>query len=205
MIFEPRDVFQKLEFDKILELLEKEALTPLAAERLKALSPITKFDQIDRWLRETKEYKLTLEKNDRLPLDVFSDIRPDLRMLEITDYTLGAEAFQRLLRILLNMRDLFKFFSGVKKEIYPNLYEHVRMLSFDEELISAISLVFDDEGEIRPNASPDLIRIRREMQQKVREIDQRFRQIIQEYRSKGWLSDSPESFRNGRRVLSAPA
>lgn len=205
MIFEPRDVFQKLEFDKILELLEKEALTPLAAERLQALTPTTKFEQIDRWLRETKEYKLTLEKNDRLPLEVYSDIRQDLRMLAIDDYTLGAEAFQRLLRIMLNMRDLFKFFSGVKKEIYPNLYEQVRMLSFDEGLISAISQVFDDDGEIRPNASPDLIRIRREMQQKVREIDQRFRQIIQEYRTKGWLSDSPESFRNGRRVLSAPA
>ena len=32
-----------------------------------------------------------------------------------------------------------------------------------------------------------------------------FRQIIQDYRAKGWLSDTPESFRNGRRVLSVPA
>jgi DNA mismatch repair protein MutS2 len=49
------------------------------------------------------------------------------------------------------------------------------------------------------------MRIRREMQHKARELDGKFRQMVQEYRSKGWLSDSPESFRSGRRVLSVPA
>jgi DNA mismatch repair protein MutS2 len=49
------------------------------------------------------------------------------------------------------------------------------------------------------------MRIRREMQHKARELDGKFRQLVQEYRSKGWLSDSPESFRSGRRVLSVPA
>jgi hypothetical protein len=36
MIFEPKDVFRKLEFDKVLDLLEKESLTPMAAEELYA-------------------------------------------------------------------------------------------------------------------------------------------------------------------------
>lgn len=203
--FEPRDVFQKLEFDKILDLLEKEALTPMAAAELQALKPSTSFSQIDIWLREVREYKLGLEKNDRFPIETYADLRPDLRMLDIPGYTLQAEAFQRIVRILLLMRDIFKFFAGVKKEIYPRLYDIVRPLSFDEGLIRAIHAVFDEKGEIRPDASPELMRIRREMQHKVRELDHRFRQIIQEYRSKGWLSDTPESFRNGRRVLSAPA
>ena len=205
MNFEPRDVFQKLEFDKILDLLEKEALTPMAAAAVRELQPSTTFSQIDLWLREVREYKLSLEKNDRFPIDIYADLQPDLRMLDIPGYTLQAEAFQRIVRIMLLMRDIFKFFSGVKKEIYPRLYDIVRNMSFDEGLIRAIHAVFDEKGEIRPDASPELMRIRREMQHKVRELDHRFRQIIQEYRSKGWLSDTPESFRNGRRVLSAPA
>ncbi len=206
MIFEPKDVFRKLEFDKILDLLEKEALTPLAAEELRALHPGTDFHAIDLALRETREFKLALEKNDRFPLAAFADVRPDLRMLDIDGYTLQAESFQGILRILLVVRDLFKFFAGgAKKEIYPKLYDILRPLSFDEGLIKAITQVFDEKGDIRPDASPDLQRIRREMQQKVRELDGRFRQIIQEYRTKGWLSDSAESFRNNRRVLSVPA
>jgi DNA mismatch repair protein MutS2 len=127
-------------------------------------------------------------------------------MLEIDGYTLQMESFQGILRILFNMRDIFRYFaSGPKKDIYPKLFDLIRPLSFDEALIKAIQQVFDDKGEIRPDASPDLMRIRREMQHKARELDGKFRQLVQEYRSKGWLSDSPESFRSGRRVLSVPA
>lgn len=204
--FEPKDVFRKLEFDKVLDLLEKEALTPMAAEELRAIAPSTDFKAIDLQLREVREFKLALENNDRFPLAAFPDIRPALKMLDIEGYTLQAESFQGILRILFSLRDIFKFFAGgAKKEIYPKLYDITRPLSYDEGLIKAITAVFDEKGDIRPDASPELMRIRREIQQKIRELDTRFRQVIQEYRAKGWLSDTPESFRNGRRVLSVPA
>lgn len=196
---------RKLEFDKVLDLLEKETLTPMAAEVLRHIAPQTDFKTIDVQLREVREFKLILDKNDRFPLDAFADIRGDLKMLEIEGYTLQAEAFQGILRILLLSRDIFKYFGGPKKEIYPKLYELVRHLSFDEGLIKAIMRVFDEKGDIRPDASPELMRIRRETQQKLRDLDVRFRQIVQEMRSKGWLADPPESFRNHRRVLAVTA
>ncbi|MFN0034090.1 MAG: endonuclease MutS2 [Saprospiraceae bacterium] len=206
MTFEPKDVFRKLEFDKVLDLLEKESLTPMAAEVLRAVAPLTDFSKIDKALREAREFKLILENKDRFPLERFPDIPPSLKMLDIEGFTLQAEAFQGILRVLVMMRDVFKFFAGgAKKEIYPKLYDVTRGLSNDEGLMKSITAVFDEKGEIRPDASPELMRIRRDIQQKVRELDGRFRQIIQECRSKGWLSDSPESFRNGRRVLSVPA
>ncbi|MFN0213446.1 MAG: endonuclease MutS2 [Saprospiraceae bacterium] len=217
MIFEPKDVFRKLEFDKVLDLLEKEALTPMAAETLRAIVPITHYIKIEQSLRETREFKLMLENRDRFPLETFPDIQPDLKMLDIDGFTLQAEAFQGILKVLVMMRDVFKFFAGgAKKEIYPKLYDisqswaqsegltSSETLTF-EKLMKAITAVFDEKGGIRPDASPELMRIRRDTQQKIRELDGRFRQIIQECRSKGWLSDSPESFRNGRRVLSVPA
>lgn len=206
MVFEPKDVVRKLEFDKVVDLLEKEVLTTMAAELARAVTPSTDFAKIDLELRETRDFKLALEKNDRFPIQSFPDIRPDLRMLEIDGYTLQVESFQGVLRILFTMRDIFKYFAGgAKKEIYPKLFDIVRPLSYDEGLIKAIQAVFDDKGDIRPDASPELMKIRRETQQKLRELDGKFRQLVQEYRSKGWLSDSPETFRSGRRVLSVPA
>ena len=206
MQFEPKDVFKKLEFDKVLDLLEKEALTPMAGEVLRHISPYTDFAEIDTALREVREFKLALEKNDRFPMEAFPDITPDLKMLDIDGYTLQAESFQGILRVLFVMRDIFRFFGGgAKKEIYPKLYDHIRGLSYDEGLAKAIAAVFDDKGDIRPDASPELMRIRKDIQHKLRELDGRFRQIIQEYRAKGWLSDTPESFRNHRRVLSVPS
>lgn len=206
MHFEPRDVVQKIEFDKVLELLEKEALTPMAAAELRALAPLHAFDALDKRLREVRDYKLALEKNDRIPLNAFADIHGDLQRLAVEGYTLQAESFQGILGILIVMRDLMRYFhSGAKKEIYPKLYELLRELRLDEGLIKAITAVFDEKGDLRPDASPELLRIRREMSQKMRELDSRFRQIVQEYRSKGWLSETPETFRNNRRVLSVPA
>lgn len=204
--FEPRDVFRKLEFDKIIELLEKEALTRMGAEELAQLTPDTSFSRIDMALREVRDWKLALEKNDRIPLSSFEDIRDDLKRLEIEGYTLQSESFQQILQILLNMRDLFKFFAQtVKREIYPKVYDILRPLSFDEGLSKAIMAVFDEKGDIRPDASPDLQRIRREIVAKNRDLDVTFRHIVQDFRSKGWLADTSESIRNGRRVLTVQA
>lgn len=204
--FEPRDVPRKLEFDKVLDLLVKEALTPMAAATLQALQPGISCKDIELQLREIAEFKLTLEKNDRFPLAAFDDIQPDLKMLAIDGYTLQAGAFQNILRILVLTKDIFRYLhAGQKKEIYPKLFDIIRPLSLDEGLIKAIHTVFNDQGEIRPDASPELLRIRKEITQKMRELDSRFRQIVQEYRGKGWLADTTESFRNGRRVLAVPA
>ena len=206
MHFEPRDVFRKLEFDKVLELLEKEALTQMGAEILAHLSPDTSFSRIDAGLREVRDWKLALEKNDRIPIMAFEDVRDDLKRLEIEGYTLQSESFQHILQILLNMRDLFKFFAQtVKREIYPKIYDIMRPLSFDEGLSKAIMAVFDEKGQIRPDASPELQRIRRDIIGKSRDLDVRFRQLVHEFRSKGWLADTSESIRNGRRVLTVPA
>ena len=206
MNFEPRDVFRKLEYDKVIELLVKEALTPMAAEQLAELVPTTNFTSIDLSLREIRDYKLALEKNDRIPIATFQDVRDDLKRLEIEGYTLQSESFQAILRILQLVRDLYKYFGQtVKREIYPKIYDVLRPHSFDEGLMKAINAVFDEKGDIRPDASPELQRIRREIVHKTRDLDARFRQIVQEFRAKGWLADTGESIRNGRRVLAVPA
>ena len=148
MHFEPRDVFRKLEFDKVVDLLEKEALTPMAAELLRDITPGTDFSEIDQALREVRDWKLALEKNDRIPLNSFNDIREDLKMMQVDGFTLGAESFQGILLILLNIRDLFRYFNPtVKKEIYPKLYDNLRPLSYDEGLAKAIMAVFDEKGD----------------------------------------------------------
>jgi DNA mismatch repair protein MutS2 len=204
-MFFPSDIFEKLEFDKVLDLIARECLTPMAIEKVHELSPSTQFAVIDQALRQVKEMKLSIEKNDRFPLVRFSDFRADITLLPKEGYTLQVETFQAILEVLVAMRDIFKYFQGVKKEIYPNLYGLVRVMHMDEDLIAAINRVFDEKGNVRSEASPELATIRRELSAKHREIDQKFRQIVADYRSKGFLSDSPESFRNNRRVLSVPS
>ncbi|MFK7937157.1 MAG: endonuclease MutS2, partial [Saprospiraceae bacterium] len=65
--------------------------------------------------------------------------------------------------------------------------------------------VIDEEGNIRPNASPELLKIHKLTISKQKELDSAFRRVIAKYRDKGWLTDNLESVRNGRRVLSVPS
>ncbi|MCB0593496.1 MAG: endonuclease MutS2 [Lewinellaceae bacterium] len=202
----PRDLYEKLEFDKVLELLEKECLGQLGSETVRSLKPADDIELIERSLDETREFKLSLDENDRFPLSGYSVISEELRMLEVEGYVLAEEGLRSIRGVLAFTRDIFRFFKGAsRRETYPSLFANIREISFDEALIEAIEKVVDEEGNIRPDASPELLKIRRQIQARQKELERQFRIIINEYRSKGWLSDNIESFRNGRRVLSVPS
>ncbi len=205
MQLEPKDLYEKLEFDKILALLEKECYGELGKQAVKQLPMMTNVADIERCLNETWEYKITIGQSDHFPLSTYEDLAEDLKYLHVEDYVLPEDAWRRILNVLLITGDIFRFFDKERKEIYPYLFDIIRPIDYNSELAKAIQKVFDEEGNIRPNASPTLSKIRSQITSRQRDMDKVFRILIQEYRSKGWLTDNVESIRNGRRVFSAPS
>lgn len=204
MQLEPKDLFERLEFDKVLELVERECLGELGVEAVRQLSPMTRIGSIEQRLLEVKEFRLTLDKSDIFPITEYFDLAEDLYYLNIEDYVLPEESFKRISIVLRFVRDIFWYFTPTRKEVYPVLHKIIQPVVFEEFLIKEIELVIDEEGNIRPDASPALMRIRKDMQNKLKELDKRFRVLINEFKKKDWLADNVESIRNGRRVLSVP-
>ncbi len=205
MLLAPKDLYEKLEFDKIIELAARECMGELGYNELMAMKPSSDIALIDKGLREVREFKMSIHKNDRFPVYNYIEISDDLKMLDIEGYVLVVEGLQRINVVLLFIRDIFRFFTVPRREIYPNLYEIVKQFKFDEDLQKAIDRVIDDKGLIRSTASPDLEKIRRTITGKQRDLDKVFRGIVGELRQKGLLTDMVETFRNGRRVLSVPS
>jgi DNA mismatch repair protein MutS2 len=203
----PKDLYQTLEFDKILELTEDYCYGTLGKEHFQHLIPSTEASQIERWLLEVFEYTQTYENNHNFPISQYSSISADLRMLGIEGYILSADSLKSVAKTLLVCYNIYGFFSKRKstKTLYPTLFDIIRVADFDKELLAEIQRVIDEEGNIRSNASPELMRIARMQGSKRQELDKKFRQIVVHYQSKNWLKDNNESFRNGRRVLSVPA
>lgn len=203
----PKDLYQTLEFDKVLEITESYCYGELGKSYFQQLTPSTEASQIERWLLEVFEYSQTYENNHNFPISNYGSIREDLKMLAIEGYVLSVDSLRNITKTLLVSYDIYSFFSKRKsaKNLYPNLYNIIRIVDYDKELLDEIQRVIDDEGNIRPTASPELMRIARMQSSKRQELDKKFRQIIVHYQSKGWLKDNKESFRNGRRVLSVPA
>ena len=205
MLLLPKDLYEKLEFDKILQLLEKESLGAPAAAYFEQLEPSTDLALIEKQLKEVKDLKLSLEKNDKFPLAAYETFEEEIKMLPIQGYVLTVDSLQRINRSLLIFRELYKFFTPVRREIYPTLYFTIKDTAYDESLAKEIMRVIDPEGIIRADASQELIKIRRSIQSKQRELESVYKRIISEYRQKGWLTDNAETLRNGRRVLAVPS
>ena len=205
MQLEPKDLYEKLEFDKVLALLAGECYGQLGREAALGLPVTADVAAIERQLQETWECKAIAEQGDSFPLRTYEDITTDLKYLHVEDYVLPEEAWRRILHVLLITGNIFRFFDEEKKEVYPHLYDIIRTVEYDASLAGAIQKVFDEEGRIRPNASAALSRLRSQITSRQRDMDKVFRILIQEYRGKGWLTDNVESVRNGRRVLSVPA
>ena len=201
MILVPSDTIDKLEFDKILDLLESHALSEITRGHIQSTIPDTKAQAIFYELTRVQQYKLTFENNDPLPIRAFKDITENLHHLRIEGYVLNEDIIIGIFDQLLIIREILKFFRGDRQEQYDQIYRLVSKVELDKNLMNAFEVIFDEEGEIRPNASPKLVKISRSMKSKKVELDKRFRIFLAEYKAKGWLSDIGESIRNGRRVL----
>jgi DNA mismatch repair protein MutS2 len=205
MRLEPKDLYEKLEFDKVIELVAAECLGELGVEQVHKIRPTDDVAWIDRRLKEVNELRLIIGKNEKFPIQVYFNIMDELRMLDIEGYTLDVEGLQKINRLLLIIRDIYRFFNKDRRDIYPTLYEIIRVISFDNELVQAIEKVIDVKGEIRADASPELQKIRKSINSRQRDLDKEFKAVIGKFKQLGYLTDSEETFRNGRRVLSVPS
>ena len=205
MRLEPKDLFQRLEFDKVLLLIEQECQGELGKAAALQIKPGANLERIETKLKEAREMRRAIEYNDRMHIPPYADLQEDLQLLEIQDYVLPEDGLRRLNVSLVAVAGIYDFFTDTRREVYPSMYDIVRQIHFDKTLILEIDRVIDPEGVIRTNASPELGRIRKVLQGKQRELDKVFKEVIQTYRTKGWLTENVESFRNGRRVLSVPA
>jgi DNA mismatch repair protein MutS2 len=207
MEFAPNDLFEKLEFDKIILIVESLCLGEPGSEYFKNLKLSNLPHVLERQLQEVFEYKKTFSENHQFPGTAYFDISEDLKMLSIEGFVLSVDSLRNIAQILHGTQKFYRFFNpkSENRALYPNLFNIIRETDFDEALLVSINRVVDDEGNIRPDASPELQRIARMQASKRQELDKRFRQVANFYNSKNQLADTVESFRNGRRVLAVLA
>ena len=202
----PEDTHQKLEFDKVRQLLEGQCLGELGRSYARELATLTDANSIARALGQTEEFRRGTEDKDIFTLAAYDDVSEELRALRVAGYVLVESGLAKLNVLLLQAKGIFAFFrTDARRAKYPQLYAVVRQVDYVAELSASIEAVIDAEGTIRSDASDDLARIRRLIGSKQREVEKAFRAVIEKYRRSGLLSDTVESFRNGRRVLSVPS
>jgi DNA mismatch repair protein MutS2 len=206
MFFYPEDFKEKLEFHKIIDLLKLECLSEVSKTYFDELELSSDVDRIQQLLTETEEYKHAMEVGETLPIAFFESIKNDIPLLKKEGYVLEIEAIQRIHHLIKMGLGLLAYFEdGERQTNFPLLSAISLKINVDPSLVSDIDRVIDEEGNIRPNASAELLRISKLIRSKERELDRVFAQMITKYKNSGYLADTLESLRNGRRVLTVAA
>ncbi len=203
MIFKyPDNLFEKLEFDKVLHLVEKNIL----GQKTKVTFYDTKIaldkDEVVKRLTEVSQWKAGIEEDNEIPIGKYESLEEDIPLLKKEGYVLSVDAIRRIYRMIHLGANVIRFFENhALRQRFPLLYHICSTIEIDAGLMVEIDRVLDREGNVRQDASPALAQINRMIRSKERELDEIFRTILKKYASLGYLADTQESMRYGRRVL----
>lgn len=206
MLLYPKDLKEKLEFTRVIEYIREECLSEMAGHYFEELEIQSSLEVIEQLINETDEYKKSLERGEHLPISHFESISDDVALLRKEGYVLDIESIRRIYVVVSIGLDLTKYFQEPEKTRFnPLISRIVSAILIDKALITEIDRVLDEEGEVRPDASPELLRISKHIKSKERELDKIFNSELESFKSKGFLVENAESIRNGRRVLTVAA
>ncbi len=201
----PKDIESKLEFDKIRQILVKYCFGEDAKKYLQEAPVYHDFKRISTLLDEVESCRNLFAKNHSLSIGPYQSIKEELEWLLSKGRILEVESILKIQEVLLILDHIkFAFNEKLKLEFSP-LAKIIQRIEIPSEISKAIGKIFDIDGSIKQNASPELSKIFKLIGQKSRALESSFRSILQKYQKKGWLSESLETLRNGRRVLSVKA
>lgn len=197
---------EQIEFHKIREILASYAKGLQGRNACLTLHPETDLDLIANRMDEVYEYASMSSLSARLQLSEYADVASAIEHLGIEGYTLAQEELHEIGQQLSMVASIHRFFEKADhRRDYPVLSAWVRAAADPSSLIKLIRRVIDEKGDIKPDASPELQRIARARDEEVTRLNREFVRLISKYKNEGWLTDTVESIRSGRRVLCVQA
>lgn len=195
---------QDLEFNTVLQTVSDACNTEIGKQKALEIVPFNDKENLMNALLQTSEYLSSFTNNNAIPNHGFDSLTNDLKFLAIEDSFLEVGSFRKIATLSETVNLLLLFFKKFQ-EYYPKLNERATQVEYTKYIIQKIDEIVDKYGEIKDNASPDLINIRRDMSLVRGKVNQSFGQAMSQYNSLGYLDEIKESFVENRRVLAVLA
>ena len=151
----PENCLERLGFNEVRQLIYKHCLSPMGQQMVSKMQVMTKFDQINKFLRQTNEFKSILENQEPLQISTFFDIKTLADKIRVEGTYLVEEELYQMYASLQTVFSVLRFFEE-RKEVYPNLEALFEHLPVEKNILKKIETVLDPKGKIKPNASPAL-------------------------------------------------
>ncbi|MFM9825383.1 endonuclease MutS2 [Flavobacterium sp.] len=204
MISITEKTLQDLQFPTVLETISAICNTDIGKQKALEIIPFQEKEILIKELMHTTEYVSSYQNNNAIPNHGFDAISYEIKFLAIEDSFLEVGSFRKIATISETTNNLLHYFKKFD-DYYPNLNVKASEVELTKDIIHLVDVVVDKYGEIKSNASPDLLNIRREMNTVRGKVNQSFGVSLTQYNSLGYLDDIKESFVQNRRVLAVLA
>jgi DNA mismatch repair protein MutS2 len=200
MISITEKTLQDLQFPTVLETISTICNTDIGKQKALEITPFRDKETLMQSLHQTSEYVSSFQNNNAIPNHGFDAITHEIKFLAIEYSFLEVGSFRKIATISSTTNFLLNYFKKFE-DYYPNLNSRALEVEFTKDIISMVDEVVDKYGEIKDNASADLLSIRRNMNMVRGKVNQSFGVALTQYNSLGYLDDIKESFVQNRRVL----
>ena len=192
---------EKLEFDKIINILLGFCITEKGKTLAKNLLPSNDFNEIQNMLNETKEAVCLLYRISFPSFYEFEDISLSIKNLE-SGISLSCFSILNLNKIFKMAYELKNYFNKdyILDTDFPILSNLFNMLYTNKNIIEKINKSISDEGFLQDEASLELKNIRKKQKNLEQEIRNKLNNMIHGSFSK-YLQDSIITIRNDRFVI----
>ncbi|MBP6424319.1 MAG: DNA mismatch repair protein MutS [Flavobacterium sp.] len=204
MISITEKTLQDLQFPTVLETLSAICNTDIGKQKALEITPFKDKENLMEALLQTSEYVSSFQNNNAIPNHGFDAITHEIKFLAIEDSFLEVGSFRKIANLSSTVNFLLNFLRKFH-DYYPNLNNRASKVELTKDIITMVDEVVDKYGEIKDNASPDLLNIRRDMNVVRGKVNQSFGVALTQYNSLGYLDDIRESFVQNRRVLAVLA
>lgn len=189
---------EKLEFNKICNILENYAITYIGKDFAKNLKPFTSKKEIEKAQKQTTEASILLYRKGSLPMSEIEDITPHLKKLN-SNLFLSIKQLLDLCKILKTASNLKNYFTSTEIDMseFTNLEGLFNNLYTNPSIEKEISVAILDENTLSDDASSNLKTIRKSMRHKEQEI----RSKLNSFLNSKYVQESIITMRSGRFVI----
>lgn len=193
--------FKTLDFDALISLLAGHVQTPLGRKRVQSLVPSTDRDFINTELDRTTECADYLTVGGAFGFSDIADPEDSLAELQVQGTSLEPQqilALQRLIAAGLDVREQFN--QSEFKARYPRITSLATRIPDLRRMLASVRGKILPTGEIDDSASPQLRKIRREINERRNRIYRNLESLMHE-RAPTAIQDEIVTVRNGRFVI----
>jgi DNA mismatch repair protein MutS2 len=193
-------VLEKLEYRKILGYIANYCTTEMGKGKVLSTVP---FDDIKTLIYEgnlVTEAKEILIRNIPPPLEYLPDLKEVLSKSTIENSVLDSKNILEVLRLAIISRNLSNFLKS-NAETSPEIYAYSRNLFVDKVFEHHIQKIITDYGEVKENASSQLLSIRKEINGKKDELVKVVNRIVKNLKDLDVVREDYLTLRDGRIVI----